>query len=274
MPLSFGEYARLGQPQWRGQTSLLGRALGYVLGTPDMHTRIRNAHVCNLATRLPLPAQARVLDVGCGRGVSLFYLAGRFPKWRLTGLELDDPLIEACQRASAAGPWRNVSFVRARIEDLAEQASYDLALAIDVLEHIEDDLGMLRKLHRALRPGGYLIVHVPRYRKEQWRFWPGFKNHDFKDKFGHVRDEYQPDELQTRLARAGFAICEFNQTFGRRAEMAWELNNLLWEVKPLRKTLAILTYPVAMPLGYADTLTYQKRGNSFLVLAQKPENGN
>ena len=38
----------------------------------------------------------------------------------------------------------------------------DLVTAFDVLEHIEDDAGAVHDLYNALRPGGTLLVHVPR----------------------------------------------------------------------------------------------------------------
>jgi 2-polyprenyl-3-methyl-5-hydroxy-6-metoxy-1,4-benzoquinol methylase len=264
MALSFWEYMRIGTPQWRGQTTWAKRLVWYFLGAPDMHARIRNTHVCNVVERLGLPSNIRVLDTGCGRGISLFYLAGKHPDWQLMGLELDDEMVESCQRA--ADHWHSVKFIRATVDELSDSNVYDVALCIDVLEHIPDDAGLLRRIYRALKPGGYLVLHVPKRHQEQWRIWRAFTQHTVA---GHVRDEYVEDELRRVFAEAGLHILELHQTFGKLAEIAFEMNLAFWRVWPLRQAVAILTYPLAILLGYPDTRHYQVRGNSFLVLAQR-----
>src|SRR5207244_12208478 len=44
-----------------------------------------------------------------------------------------------------------------------ETGSFDLAASLDVIEHLEDDVGALRELRRVVTPGGFLIVTVPGY---------------------------------------------------------------------------------------------------------------
>jgi 2-polyprenyl-3-methyl-5-hydroxy-6-metoxy-1,4-benzoquinol methylase len=269
MPLSFWEYLRLGSPQWRGQSGLAQRLIWFMLGTPDMHTRIRNAHVCNVVARLNLPEGTRVLDTGCGRAVSLFYLAGQHPDWQCAGLELDDEMVIPAQRAVTAGNWQNITIRKTAVEELTEENTFDVALCMEILEHVRDDVGLLRRIYRALKPGGWLIVTAPLRRKQQWRWLPFFAEHDVKGEFGHVRDEYSEDELKECLTAAGFVLREFHQIFGKRAEVTFELNNLFWTIKPLRRIMAILMYPLAVLLGYKDTLVYQARGNSFLIVGQR-----
>jgi hypothetical protein len=134
------------------------------------------------------------------------------------------------------------------------------------MEHIPDDVGLLRLIYRSLNPGGYLVLHVPRRHQEQWRLFRAFTQHTVES---HVREEYVEAELRQRFAEAGFTICELHQTFGRAAETAFELNQAFWQRWSLRQFMAIATYPVALPLGYFDTRRYQQRGNSFLVVAQR-----
>lgn len=234
-----------------------------------MHTRIRNAHVCNVVERLNLSQGARVLDAGCGRAVSLFYLARRHSDWRMTGLELDEEIYVPTLHAVSAGHWHNIEIVNMTVEALSQECTFDLALCMEILEHVPDDMGLLRRIYRALRPGGYLVVTAPRRRQEQWRWLPWFAHHNVDGEFGHVRSEYLESELAQRLTDAGFVIREFRQIVGRQAEIAFELNNLFWTIKLLRQVMAILTYPIAVGLGYGDTLRYQIRGNTFLVIAQR-----
>jgi SAM-dependent methyltransferase len=100
------------------------------------------------------PQGARVLEVGCGTGHNLAML-GRFGK--IEACELD-----RCARALASKRLgRKVK--DARLPDLSmfERNVYDLVALLDVLEHVPDDIGSLRAIHRRLKPGGALLLTVP-----------------------------------------------------------------------------------------------------------------
>src|SRR5579884_437151 len=77
--------------------------------------------------------------------------------------------------------------------------SFDLVGLFEVLEHVPGDEHLLAELARIVRPGGRLVASVPL----QMRLFNAW------DKYaGHVR-RYEPDELVTKLARAGFELVEF-----------------------------------------------------------------
>jgi SAM-dependent methyltransferase len=100
------------------------------------------------------PQGARVLEVGCGTGHNLAMLGG-FGK--VEACELD-----CCARALASKRLgRKVK--DARLPDLSmfERNAYDLVALLDVLEHVPDDIGSLRAIHRRLKPGGALLLTVP-----------------------------------------------------------------------------------------------------------------
>lgn len=83
--------------------------------------------------------------------------------------------------------------------------SFDCVVAIDVLEHLQDDQPFLRELRRVLRPEGRTIVTVPNgdprllANKLKWRLGmtPAV--------YGHTRAGYTVAELSAALQRAGFA---------------------------------------------------------------------
>jgi 2-polyprenyl-3-methyl-5-hydroxy-6-metoxy-1,4-benzoquinol methylase len=75
-------------------------------------------------------------------------------------------------------------------------ASADCVLACDVLEHVEDDLGLLRKLKLTLRPGGWLIAAVPAYDF----LWSG------EDYISDHFRRYNKPRLEKRIKEAGFVI--------------------------------------------------------------------
>jgi SAM-dependent methyltransferase len=96
----------------------------------------------------------RVLDVGAGTGATSLALR-RFGT--VLGIDLSP---EAMQIARDRG----LAVARMDATNLAlPDASFDVVVALDVLEHLDDDVACVRELVRVLRPGGVLLVTVPAY---------------------------------------------------------------------------------------------------------------
>lgn len=116
--------------------------------------RAREAILLAEIGRLDLPRPAHVLDFGCGNGLFLPRLAALGP---VTGLEPDRSLV------TPDAPMRE--HVRHEALDDAAWGSetFDLAVALDVLEHLADDDAAVASLARRLRPGGFLVVTVPAF---------------------------------------------------------------------------------------------------------------
>jgi ubiquinone/menaquinone biosynthesis C-methylase UbiE len=103
---------------------------------------------------------ARVLDIGCGDAGVIVAFAEEGAE--VAGLELDEKsLRRAAVRAEEHG-------VRATLaKGVAEalpfpDASFDLVILDNVLEHVTDRAGTLREIHRVLRPGGLLYMVTPK----------------------------------------------------------------------------------------------------------------
>jgi 2-polyprenyl-3-methyl-5-hydroxy-6-metoxy-1,4-benzoquinol methylase len=107
---------------------------------------------------------ARVLDVGCGRGVVLGPLADR-------GFEVHGVEISA-EATRGADPRAEIR-IAPRLADAGyEDQFFDTVMIWHVLEHLHDPRGVLEEVHRILRPGGRLIVAVPNLSSLQAR-WTG-----------------------------------------------------------------------------------------------------
>lgn len=91
------------------------------------------------------PPGTRVFDFGCGSGTWLNSFQDH--GWQTFGLEPSD----------------DSAFVRhARLDAIPREPDFDLVLAYHVLEHLPRPLETLRELAGAIRPGGHLLVSVPR----------------------------------------------------------------------------------------------------------------
>jgi SAM-dependent methyltransferase len=100
-----------------------------------------------------LPDDAKILDIGCGDGFHLNLLKQFGNKnWTVEGIDLSE-------RAAAAAGRRNIKVNVGTVEniDLPEN-SYDLAIMIQTIEHVERPREVLLGAKRLLKPGGKLVV--------------------------------------------------------------------------------------------------------------------
>jgi SAM-dependent methyltransferase len=136
-----------------------------------------------------LPADgSSVLEIGCGRG-ALGEILSR--SYDYVGIEPDAESFAAA-RARLGDRVRRVS------DDQLPPGQFDLVCAFEVLEHIEDDEGALRRWQARVRPDGRLLVSVPANRRL-------FGASDLR--VGHFR-RYDRADLQAVLARAGYTDVE------------------------------------------------------------------
>ena len=100
-----------------------------------------------------LPADGRILEIGCGTGHNLPMLSG-FD--HVDGLELDDEAAALSEKRLGRG------IIRSPLPELDGVSNdYDLIGAFDVIEHIEDDRAALAAIATKLKPGGKFMMTVP-----------------------------------------------------------------------------------------------------------------
>ena len=130
----------------------------------------------------------RILDVGCGTGANLKMLS-EFGD--AAGVDISPDAIEFCRE-------RGLSDVKlGAAESLPYEAeTFDLVTALDVVEHLDDDVGGLREMRRVLRPGGRVLLFVPTF---MW-LW------GVQDEVSHHRRRYRLSELRRVVAEAGFEV--------------------------------------------------------------------
>ena len=189
------------------------------------------------AVRAMLPALhgRRVVDLGCG--------FGWFARWaraqgaaRVVGFDLSERML-ARARAETADP--AIAYVRADLETLAlPEAGFDLAYSALALHYVEDPGRLLREVHRALAPGGHLVVTLehPIYmasrrpgwvaREEGGRSWPvdgyaveGPRSTDWLAK-GVVKQHRMLGTTLNGMIAAGFALRRVEEWHPTPAQIA------------------------------------------------------
>jgi SAM-dependent methyltransferase len=121
---------------------------------------------------------------------------GLFPRLPLAGTHVVELSAVALQTLETHGAIAHHGPLQE--QGLAE-ASIDLVGIFEVLEHVPDDVDLVRELARITRPGGHLMLSVPL----------GMKYYNAYDRFmGHVR-RYEPNELRTKIESAGYVLERF-----------------------------------------------------------------
>ncbi len=104
-----------------------------------------------------VPANASVLDVGCGNG--LISMSMGKAGYNVYGIDISEKSIE---KAKANNTLSNVKFDTVSAEEFsANTAQYDAVVCSEVLEHLHDPSQLLKVLYRAVKDDGILIVTVP-----------------------------------------------------------------------------------------------------------------
>lgn len=152
--------------------------------------RSREAAVLNvLREHLESAAPRSILDIGCGNG--LF-----FPALKEFGdVEGIEPSVEL---VSHSGPDRARIRVAPFDANFQPGKQFQLALMLDVLEHLSDPGGALRHATGLLAPGGYLLITVPAFNL----LWT---NHDV---INHHHTRYRRNTLRPLLRAADLQIIE------------------------------------------------------------------
>jgi len=202
------------------------------------------------------------VDIGCGSGRNLQLLS------KHAGLTLGmDRSLAALEAAAARG--MPVARADAQVLPLPD-CSVDLLAALDVLEHLDDDMRALAEFQRVLRPNGFLLVTVPAYRF----LW---SEHD--EALMHRR-RYVASELHIKLVRSGFRLLKRSYAvfFAFFPIVFYRLFRGLVPKSPLEPKVSYMMLPGSLNKLLAAMLGFEgwmmgglnlPWGTSIVTLAQK-----
>lgn len=152
--------------------------------------RGRRAFLERLLGTLDLPERsARVLEVGCGTGGNLALLQ-QFG--HVDPVEFDSTARMIAQAKSGLP----VGFCALPSRIDAAEESYDLVALLDVLEHVDEDVGSLNTVAAKARDGGYIVITVPAH---PW-LWSAH------DDVHHHKRRYTRRTLKRTIAQSGLSL--------------------------------------------------------------------
>lgn len=169
--------------------------------------RARNRVILTLVRQITagLPPGYRVLEVGCGTGNVLRVLEQACPDGVVVGMDLfAEGLQYARQRTSCF-------LLQGDIHAPPFGTRFDLIGLFDLLEHLPDDMKVLRNVHAILAPQGTLLLTVPAY-PSLWSYF---------DKASHHCRRYALTELKSKLIHAGYRVEFITHYMASIFPLAW-----------------------------------------------------
>ena len=147
----------------------------------------RRAILLDTLMRFSGASHNKLLDIGCGTGLNamLFSVNG----FLVTGLETSAVAIGL---ARAIAPSINI-LATSFPSSLVARDSYAVITALDVIEHLDDDKGMICAVADALQPGGLVLISAPAFSF----LW------SVHDELAHHKRRYNREELGACLVTAG-----------------------------------------------------------------------
>lgn len=199
-----------------------------------------------------------ILNVGCGA----VPLPGARASWHVINLEVERKKAQRLVLYDGSFfPFRDNSF--------------DGALCLDVVEHVENDSLMLAEVGRVLRPGATLVLTTPATEHDfkevalplgkRARQWSEAEAH-----WGHVRPGYEVGELVCKCREAGLIVVgveKYGGTIAQALYQLWYLRDLAW----LFSKKLVLPW-VFMELALSlDHLLFRNRGCAIAIKAVSSE---
>jgi ubiquinone/menaquinone biosynthesis C-methylase UbiE len=137
-------------------------------------------------------ALERILDVGCGTGVWTKQL-GQFGS--AVAIDFSKEALLFCRARGLS------NLLQASACEIPFHSdTFSLVTAFGVIEHVEEDQGMLSELYRVCRPGGYVLLLTSAYQF----LW------SYHDDFVHHKRRYLRSELLSKVEGAGFDVCKIS----------------------------------------------------------------
>lgn len=204
-------------------------------------------------------------DAGAGFGQYSYFILKHFKNAKVHAVDLKTDYMDSFARYAAKHSWQDFSAQQADLTDYIPKDKFDLILAIDILEHIENDEQILKNFRKVLDTNGKLIISSP-------------SNFDESAKFTeeHVRPGYSKEDIISKLENAEFKIISFEYTYGKVGQIYWELclkyplslinrSKLFFLILPF---YYLASYPISFLFMILDLKAKNEIGTGVIVVAE------
>lgn len=202
----------------------------------------------------------RILDVGCGDGVITEELGKHFDQ--VVGIDESETQIKY-----ARDNFKSAEFILSSIEDFdSGTGKFDTVISIEVLEHVDDAVSVLKKMKSFVKQGGYIVVMVPNALALNRRIGESMgivKNirmtpHDME--IGHQR-MYDLDSLRKDIETAGLEVEDIGGFFLKplsNKQMQWLFEKGIWDDDAQKKKYTDALFEMGKRIPEFSTILYAK----------------
>ena len=217
---------------------------------------------------------ASILDAGSGFGQYTYFLSTLSKDWKITGIDIEEEQIQDCNKFfNKINCAERIKFSKADMTQFVMPDEYDLIISVDVMEHITDDIQVIKNFYQSLKTGGILLISTP---SDQG----GSDVHDDHEKSfiaEHVRDGYNIADIRKKLETVGFLNIDTKYSYGIPGQISWKISmKFPIAILNISKLFFIflpfyylISFPFCLLLNYFDLIKEHKSGTGLIVKARK-----
>lgn len=199
----------------------------YILKNPSMHVTDSYEKFNQISKLLGKESRfTSILDVACGAGMITIGLQKKFKPKIIIGVDISKAMI---RKAKENDSEKLVKWKVGDIFEYNEKEKYDLVTCIDILEHVNDDIGFLKKVKKI---GEFIVIKAPledSYFSRLIRDLGIFDTWaDTEKRYGHIH-HYNEKELIRLINKSGLKIeRSITVPMSKRSKLIWEFFRLLF----------------------------------------------
>lgn len=205
-------------------------------------------------------------DAGAGFCQYSDYVLNRYPQSNILAMDLKTDYMQSYKNYLDKKNIQRIEIFQGDLQEFIPYKKADLAIAIDILEHIEDDRSVIRNIYNSLNDSGYFIISTPSNMDKAAAFTAE-----------HVRPGYAKEDLVEKVLSAGFKIKSVKYSYGFWGKIYWILGmKIPLTLSGISKAFLLLLplyfvpiLPVNLLFMLFDLHSDNKKGNGLILVAQK-----
>jgi SAM-dependent methyltransferase len=226
-------------------------------GSHILHSLERAQHFNRwMAETIAPHVGARVLEIGAGIGNITTWL---LPRDAYVASDINPQYLAYLRNLALGKPYLRID--RLDLDDpagfAAWEGQFDTVVCLNVLEHVKDPHTALANMHRALVPGGRLVLYVPQ----------GERLYSSLDEVLGHRCRYEKPQLEAELRQAGFTVDSFRD-FNRPSVPGWFWNGRVLKRREFGR-LQLKIFNLLVPLVRRIDHLLPWRGLGIIAVARR-----